>query len=586
MIIKDGDILRKINDFYTHLNKMKNEKFLLLGLKLLKYNDLTIIYGNEFSKKVLEEVCVLINKILGDSINVYHLEGTKFLCVCTHISFREIEQKFYDLQIAISSFEFENIKVGLTLIGSVLDTEKIELTEEKMISHIISSLDKSSSLNKYYLMYLGKDEIEESVKKMAFYSHVQSSIINDFEGFYLKYQPLISSKDGSVIGAEALLRWKSSIYGEVLPNDFIDYIETQPVFYNIGLWVLEKAMTDAKTILSTNSNFVMNVNISYSQLERKEFKDDVMLIINKLNFPVNNLQLELTERCRDIAPEYLYEQLLFFYNNGIKISLDDFGTGISSIDLLCNMPINTMKIDQMFIKNILTNSSCKSVVDMSIDCASKLGLKVCLEGVETEEIHDYVTSLNATYHQGFYYSKPIFIEEIKQIIDEKVFNEKTYLLEETNKNAKLVELLIKKQYRISCAESCTGGMLSSTIVDVANASKVLDMSFVTYSDEAKMTLIDVDKKVIDEYGVVSEEVAEQMAVGVANKANSNVGVGITGIAGPSGGTQFKPVGMVCFGICINGEISTYTKNFGNIGRTGVREKSVEFVIEKLIELLR
>ena len=145
------------------------------------------------------------------------------------------------------------------------------------------------------------------------------------------------------------------------------------------------------------------------------FKHDVIKIVDSYEFPHKNLQLELTERCRDINPEYLYEQLKFFSDHGIKISLDDFGTGISSIDLLCNMPINTMKIDQTFIKNILTNSSCKSVVDMSLECASKLGLKVCLEGVETEEIHDYVAGLNATYHQGFYYSKPITIEEIKKL---------------------------------------------------------------------------------------------------------------------------------------------------------------------------
>lgn len=153
------------------------------------------------------------------------------------------------------------------------------------------------------------------------------------------------------------------------------------------------------------------------------------------------------------------------------------------------------------------------------------------------------------------------------------------------RNVELVELLIKKCYKISCAESCTGGMLASSIVEVADASRVLDMSFVTYASEAKISLIGVNKQTIEQYGVVSEEVAEEMAIGVANKANSNVGIGITGLAGPSGGTDLKPVGMVCFGININNEIHTFTRYFGNIGRTNVRQKSVEFVIDKLIELL-
>ena len=153
------------------------------------------------------------------------------------------------------------------------------------------------------------------------------------------------------------------------------------------------------------------------------------------------------------------------------------------------------------------------------------------------------------------------------------------------RNLELVQLLISNNYKISCAESCTGGMLASAIVDVADASKVLDMSFVTYASEAKTSLINVSNDIIDEYGVVSEEVAKEMAIGVARKANSNIGVGITGLAGPSGGTELKPVGMVCFGILINTEIYTFTQYFGNIGRTNVRQKAVECVIDRLIEFL-
>ena len=152
-------------------------------------------------------------------------------------------------------------------------------------------------------------------------------------------------------------------------------------------------------------------------------------------------------------------------------------------------------------------------------------------------------------------------------------------------NNRLVELLINKGYKISCAESCTGGMLASSIVDVANASKVMDMSFVTYADLAKVELINVKQETIDAFGVVSEEVAKEMAIGVKEKAKSNVGVSVTGLAGLSGGTLDKPVGMVCFGVCINDMTYAYTELFGNIGRTEVREKSVEFIISKLIELL-
>ena len=145
----------------------------------------------------------------------------------------------------------------------------------------------------------------------------------------------------------------------------------------------------------------------------------------------------------------------------------------------------------------------------------------------------------------------------------------------------VVNKLIEKDYHISFAESCTGGMACAALVSVADASKVLDVSFVTYANEAKIRYLGVDNATIVQYGVVSEEVARQMAQGVAKEAGSEVGVGITGVAGPGGGTKDKPVGMVCFGFYINGEVVTYTKQFGEIGRNEVRENSVAFVYEIL-----
>lgn len=145
----------------------------------------------------------------------------------------------------------------------------------------------------------------------------------------------------------------------------------------------------------------------------------------------------------------------------------------------------------------------------------------------------------------------------------------------------VVDKLIQKNYHISFAESCTGGMACAALVSIADASKVLDVSFVTYANEAKLKYLGVNGKTIEQFGVVSEEVAGQMAAGVAKEAGSEVGVGITGVAGPGGGTKDKPVGMVCFGFYINGEVTTYTMQFGQIGRNEVRAKSVEFVYETL-----
>ena len=152
-------------------------------------------------------------------------------------------------------------------------------------------------------------------------------------------------------------------------------------------------------------------------------------------------------------------------------------------------------------------------------------------------------------------------------------------------NEVLVNKLIDKNYKIATAESCTGGLLAAKIVDVANASKVLDMSFVTYSNEIKIELLGVGENLIREFGVVSEEVALKMAYGVSKKANAQVGIGISGIAGPTGATATKPIGMVCFGFYIAGRSYSVTKYFGEIGRNNVRNCSVAFALEFLNSIL-
>lgn len=153
------------------------------------------------------------------------------------------------------------------------------------------------------------------------------------------------------------------------------------------------------------------------------------------------------------------------------------------------------------------------------------------------------------------------------------------------KAEELVKLLIDKGYKLSFAESCTGGKLAAAIVDVADASKVFDVSFVTYANEAKMKYIGVQSETIEKYGVVSEQVAGEMAKGTAMETGADVAVGISGIAGPTGGTEEKPVGMVCFGYYVNQEVKTETLQFGNVGRNKVRELSVENAIGKLISFL-
>lgn len=151
---------------------------------------------------------------------------------------------------------------------------------------------------------------------------------------------------------------------------------------------------------------------------------------------------------------------------------------------------------------------------------------------------------------------------------------------------KTVTLLKEKGWHIAFAESCTAGLAVGTLVDVPSASAVLNASFVTYANEAKVRYAHVKEETLRAYGAVSEQTALEMAKGVAQETNAEVGIGISGIAGPDGGTAEKPVGTVCFGFYINGEANACTCHFDGLSRAEVRAAAVRFVFRSLATLLK
>ena len=150
----------------------------------------------------------------------------------------------------------------------------------------------------------------------------------------------------------------------------------------------------------------------------------------------------------------------------------------------------------------------------------------------------------------------------------------------------LVAELARRSFRISFAESCTGGKACAALVDVPNASNVLEASFVTYSNGAKAKFVKVPESLIALCGAVSEQVATAMAVVAASVAGADVAVGISGIAGPAGGSELKPVGTVCFGYYLDGLAVGETVRFGDLGRDGVRNAAVEHALSHILDMLK
>lgn len=221
----------------------------------------------------------------------------------------------------------------------------------------------------------------------------------------------------TIRGMEALIRWELEPYGLISPGIFMEWLEEDPCIFDLGNWILRTALKDIGRIRDKIPHFFVNVNISAAQLSRKEFRDSVMTILKETGARPEELCLELTERCRDLDVTFLKNEVNFFHSKGIKIALDDFGTGNSSLSLALELPIDELKVDMSFIKDIEQKPQNQAMVQSIVDYANRTNTETCIEGIENQEVSDYVHQFGATWYQGYFYSKPVPIDQFETLLD-------------------------------------------------------------------------------------------------------------------------------------------------------------------------
>lgn len=411
--------LPKQAQFIEDLRNVKKQgECLVMAVEIKRFNSVNSLYGYDFGSKTLYEIACFFKKIVGRRGRVYRSEGTEFLVLLENCQIDDIKTVFDRVRVELAAFSVDGQTLNLDIVGGVLHTNNTSVSTQTILSCALSALEKAKEEDSYALVVFDDETQESHHKMMEMLDVIKAGIRNGCEGFYLCYQPFVSTVTGKIIGMEALVRYRNEAYGEVSPGRFVPHLEYHACFYDLSMWILRRALTDTKELLATNPDFFINVNMSHAQMERETFKHEVVAICEELDFPKKNLQLELTERCRNMDLEYLREQLLFLRDQGIKIALDDFGTGSSTVSLLCELPVTNVKIDQTFVLHILDNTNNQVVVDSTVQCAKRLGLSVCMEGVETSEIKDFIGQYSANYHQGYYYSRPVEFAKFKEILEQ------------------------------------------------------------------------------------------------------------------------------------------------------------------------
>ncbi len=370
--------------------------------------------GHTIGDRVLSITAKLIKSLMRSSDSFSRLGGDEFAIVIENVIHPEIDicplldSIFYLLNQSIY-VNGDEVNISIS-IGVALFPDAGEETEE---------LIKNADIAMYHAKELGKGTyafFDNIIYKMIHRRHQMDRYMRQAllrQQFSMKYQLLIDARSRQPVGLEALVRWESEEFGEISPEEFIPIAEKNGMIQQIGEWVLRKSCSDYQKVFSAYDHpLLLSVNISVTQLENANFIEVLKNIVADTKISTSNLLLELTETALMRNPDNALKIMVQLKNFGVHFALDDFGVSYSSMKYLKKLPISVLKIDQEFVRDIITNHPDAEIVNATIQLAHSMGLRIIAEGVETQQQFEMLKKMGCEYVQGFYFTKPLSLEEL------------------------------------------------------------------------------------------------------------------------------------------------------------------------------
>ncbi|AOM83359.1 diguanylate cyclase/phosphodiesterase (GGDEF & EAL domains) with PAS/PAC sensor(s) [Salisediminibacterium beveridgei] len=288
-------------------------------------------------------------------------------------------------------------------------------TYEELMKNVDTAMYRSKNDGKnQWLMF--NDQIKDEMNRLVLIeSHLRHAF--DYEEIHINFQPLMNSQSNQIRGFETLMRWQSHKFGAVPPDVFIPVLEQTGMIVEYGEWILRKTVQSIKQWENDGDNsLIISVNISLIQLKQESFPEQVKAIIQEADIEPASLELEITESVLADDVEKITNVLHTLRLNGVRIALDDFGAGYSSLSYLRQFPLDTLKIDKTFSEDIESGIESAQMIGSIIDMAHNIGLEVVAEGIENSDQVSILKSCGCDYFQGFYFYKPMSKESAERLV--------------------------------------------------------------------------------------------------------------------------------------------------------------------------
>ncbi len=407
--------LRNQYGFFEDLRKnmIQNKEMRLCMLGISRFSEINEIYGYQFGNRVIQKFGRYLFEYIGNNGSTYRLEGTRFAVISNSLSVKESQGSYEELRTACrKGLTVDGQDIILEMNAGLLAVDQFDIDEKTIYACLNYAYGESKFHRQGDLVEFYNELSEENRRRIEKIHAIRAAITHGFEGFYLLYQPVVDAESERMTGAEALLRWRSEEFGIVPPNLFIPILENDPLFPALGEWILQTALTETGPLIKEHPHFTVNVNLSYTQLQKPDFLETVQDILEKTGFPPANLCLEITERCRLLDVDLLKNFSVVMRGLGARIALDDFGTGFSSVGLLKDIPVDIIKIDRSFVTNVEQDKKEQEMIGHFAHVAATFDANICVEGIETAGMRDALRKYSIQSFQGYYYSMPIPLKDL------------------------------------------------------------------------------------------------------------------------------------------------------------------------------
>ncbi|MDL2283609.1 EAL domain-containing protein [Oxalobacter sp. OttesenSCG-928-P03] len=376
-------------------------------------------YGHDYGDVILKSFATFLVEEYEAESEIFRFGGDEFV-ILLHPENAGSVQKVINGLLARAQMPWNVLDKSFycTLSIGVVAFPEENMDSKDIIKHADIAMYQAKRSGKNNYAFFNSTQDNDSVERAELEKEMRESIDNNFTGFSVFYQPQ-TDNTGVVIGAEALLRWTLSDGTQVQPMQFIPLAEYLGLIVPVGEFVLRESAQVCRRVNETHPEFWVSINVSIRQFQQQDFLERVLMIMDETGVNPANIIFEITEgmamydmaRMKSLSEE--------FRQHGIRISMDDFGTGYSSLGNMRELPIDIVKIDRTFIRDITTDAYSKSFIRLIIDLVHSMGRKVCIEGVETAEQLKYCQECKADYVQGYHLHVPVPLDEFEKIIAQK-----------------------------------------------------------------------------------------------------------------------------------------------------------------------